>query len=322
MEFTIIGLFILKILASVEARKSPPEGKCHYTTVFKMLGADCSGINLINIPSSTRKLEVLDASVNRIRMLKNNSFVTYTSLRFLYLNDNSITIIEPGTFAPLEYLEVLDLSLNAIRDLPAALPYTLRKLYISENPLVSLPLGEAVSLQYLNLSDCLLVELPHIGELPNLQEINLSNNPLTNITVAQIASFCHLEVLHISSDLLDSKYTSSCDCLRVQRWTVQHSIIVHPYINCTIPDNGKDCVSNSTDETRAFSACQLALQQQSASHWAVMAVGIGFIIVCAVLLTIVWRRRRSQQPQPHRTPDQEAAFRKRKLLEETPKSKF
>lgn len=80
--------------------------------------------------------QVLDASVNRIRILKNNSFTTYTSLKFLYLNDNSITIIETGAFIPLEELEVLDLSLNAIRDLPAMMPSTLRKIYISENPLV------------------------------------------------------------------------------------------------------------------------------------------------------------------------------------------
>lgn len=80
----------------------------------------------------------MDASVNRIRMLRNNSFTTYSTLRFLYLNDNSITIIEPATFEPLESLEVLDLSLNAIRDLPALLPSTLRRLYINDNPLVSM----------------------------------------------------------------------------------------------------------------------------------------------------------------------------------------
>lgn len=323
MDFTIAGLLILELLILAEGRKPPPEGKCHYTTVYKMIGADCSGINLVNIPPNTRKLEVLDASINRIRMLKNNSFTTYSSLRFLYLNDNPITIIEPFAFEPLENLEVLDLSLNAIRDLPALLPSTLRKLYISDNPVVSMPLANAVSLQYVNMAKCLLTDLPYLGELPNLLELDLTGNPLGNLNVTQIASFCHLEVFHVPSELFTPRYTMSCDCMRVQAWTAQHSIVIHPFFNCTIPEVEMDCTSNSTDEARAFTACQVALQQQSVAHWAVMGGGIAFILLCAILLAFVWRRRRRvQQPQPHRTPEQEAAFRKRKLLEETPKSKF
>ncbi|XP_066907060.1 leucine-rich repeat-containing protein 4C [Halyomorpha halys] len=322
MDIEIICFAILMFLVNTHGGRSPPEGRCRLTTVFRMLGADCSNINLVNIPNQTKSIEVLDASVNRIRILKNNSFTTYSSLKFLYLNDNSITIIEAGAFIPLEELEVLDLSLNAIRDLPAMMPSTLRRIYISENPLESIPLGAAVALTYVNLSSCRLTELPHIGELPMLVELNISSNPLINLTVNNLASFCHLETLRLPHELLESKYISSCDCVRVKRWTIEHSILVIPNFNCTVFDDEAACINNSTDEARTFAACQMALQQHYASHWTAMACGIGIIIICAVVLTIVWRRRRRPSPQPHRNPEQEAAFRTRKLLEEAPKSKF
>lgn len=85
--------------------------------------------------------------MNRIRALKNDSFLIYDSVRFLYLFDNSITIIESGAFDPLVNLEVLDLHLNAIREVPPVLPPLLRKLNLAENDLGSrIPLDKAESL--------------------------------------------------------------------------------------------------------------------------------------------------------------------------------
>ncbi|KAK9500683.1 hypothetical protein O3M35_001905 [Rhynocoris fuscipes] len=280
-----------------------------------MLGADCSSINLVSIPKITRDVEILDASFNRIRILKNDSFTTFYSLKFLYLGDNSISIIEAGAFAPLEYLEVLDLSLNAIRDLPPLLPETLRRLYIAENPLETVPLAQATNLQFVSLASSFLTVLPDLGELPNLKELNLTDNPLEIITVRDLASFCHLENLHLPMQLFQTKFTTTCDCLKLNTWIVKHSIFVDPQLNCTIVDENA-CITNSTtEEETAFAACQLAYQTRAATHWAVVVCTALVVLICAIVLTILLRRR-WRRPSPTPGPSQEEV-RKRRLLQKT-----
>ncbi|XP_073976871.1 mimecan-like [Rhodnius prolixus] len=312
--YFIYGGLLGFVIALVEGRWTHPEGTCRFTRVHKMLGADCSNIYLVNIPKLTRDVEVLDASLNRIRILRNNSFTTHYSLKFLYLGDNSISIIEPGAFTPLTYLEVLDLSLNAIRDLPPLLPPTLRRLYLSENPLQTVPLGQAKSLQYVSLAESFLSILPELGELPHLVELNLTGNPLETITAGQIASFCHLENLRLPHQLLRSKYIHSCECVKVLTWVTKYSIFVDPQINCSVVDESH-CASNATVEEDAFAACQSAYQQQAATHWAVVVCTALVVLVLAIVLTILWRRR-WRRPQPTSGPSQEEV-RKRRLLQKT-----
>lgn len=60
-------------------------------------------------------------SFNRIRELERASFEKYTDIRYLYLFENMIQTVEPGTFAQLTSLEAIDLSSNALTTIPLEL---------------------------------------------------------------------------------------------------------------------------------------------------------------------------------------------------------
>lgn len=67
--------------------------------------------------------------------IENTTFEHIPSLRFLYLNENRIKVVESGALLALQYLEVLDLSGNRLMSLPHGvleLPL-LRKLYFADN---------------------------------------------------------------------------------------------------------------------------------------------------------------------------------------------
>lgn len=79
--------------------------------------------------------QVFDASVNRISRLSRKSFARYTDIKLLYLFDNAIHSIEPGTFQQLTDLEAIDLSLNSLATLSLdlfGLP-RLRNMYYNDN---------------------------------------------------------------------------------------------------------------------------------------------------------------------------------------------
>lgn len=62
--------------------------------------------------------QVLDVSFNRIRELNQNSFARYTDVKYLYLFENMIQIIEVNTFAQLTNLEVsFELNYSVIGDI-------------------------------------------------------------------------------------------------------------------------------------------------------------------------------------------------------------
>lgn len=141
-------------------------------------------------------------SENRIRELTKDSFSKYTDLKYLYLYENMIMMVDTGTFAQLSYLEVIDLSSNALTTLPAELFRLshLRTLYAADNnlfnlegdllvnynyardifapayiftngfrpiPFQTLPKPIDAPLQIISLSLCKLKSIPDFGPLPS-----------------------------------------------------------------------------------------------------------------------------------------------------------
>lgn len=125
--------------------------------------------------------------------------------------------VEAGTFAPLTRLETLDLSSNGLRSIPPDIMYLprLRKLYLADNELKSE--GFAVirkpiiaPLNYLNLASNEIDRVPDLGILPELQQLNLSMNTLSELSAEQFAPLCQLKFV----DLNDSK-VEACLCAQI-----------------------------------------------------------------------------------------------------------
>ena len=157
----------------------------------------------------------------------------------MYIFENMIQSIEQDTFAELTSLEAIDLSNNALTTIPNELfkIRTLRNLYVAGNNLVMLssdlktiekPIPAPI--QVLSIADCRLRFMPDFGILPELWQLNISNNPLVDIGVEHFAPCCNLKKLDWNNtDLLGNV----CKCQRLT------SALVAKNVN--IEGNGMEC---------------------------------------------------------------------------------
>lgn len=184
--------------------------------------------------------QVLDLSSNRIRSLHNNSFACCSSMKLLYLQHNSIFEIESHSFYPLSGLEVLDLSVNVISEMPY-LPNTLRKLYLDDNPRLfysnlthpKLRIDSLTSLETLTISSNKLSGFPVFdAPVPNLIELNISKNPIDVITPEQLAPLCQLKFLYVSTEKMFSRADQNCDCLKFDWWIHKYDITMKSTVTC------------------------------------------------------------------------------------------
>lgn len=114
-------------------------------------------------------------SENRIRKLTVASFDKYQDLKFIYLFSNLIKRIDSGTFAQLDSLEVLDLSDNNLREVPAELIElpNLRRLYLADNDLrnegfATMERPIRAPLESLNIANTEIERIPNFGLMPLL----------------------------------------------------------------------------------------------------------------------------------------------------------
>lgn len=124
--------------------------------------------------------------------------------------------IEKETFASLKSLEVLDLSENALREIPAEifnLPH-LRNLYLERNSFVSfdnIPKPITAPLKKLNLANNRLESIPpQFGILPDLYHLNISSNNMRDLTPQQFSPFCNLKEVDLNNTAMHK-----CRCLEV-----------------------------------------------------------------------------------------------------------
>lgn len=293
----ILVICAISVLITIaECFRPPVTGRCVYTREFKMNGAECSWLNLETIPALNTNIEILVASSNRIRELTNDSLKNYSSLRYLYLANNFITRIEPEVFSPLTELEVLDLSTNGIRQLPSDLPSPLRRLYLSENPLENFSLSSAYNLQFLTLANCQLKQLPSIGVLPSLEDLNLTGNPLTDLTPKDLAPFCRLRTLHLPETLYQQP-DYECECHKLLTWTTQRYINLGNYtcVKLADPDEA-GCDTNTTTELREWKDCLTHQPHTAATRNFLFLAFISSLIIAVVVLGCWWHRRKRKTP--------------------------
>ncbi|XP_055602600.1 chondroadherin [Uranotaenia lowii] len=273
--------------------------RCTLERSYKMVGYNCANLNLKEIPQSLKStLEIFDLSFNRIRDLNRQSFTRYPDVKYLYLFENMIQNIEEGTFSELTSLEAIDLSNNALKTIPLEffrLPL-LRNLYVAHNALLDLvqdmdrlqkPI--AAPLQVLNLADCWLQRLPNFGIMPDLWQLNISFNPLVELTIDQFAPMCNLKSLD-----MNGTQTPICACQTITtELTARRTKIVSSNPHCTLLFSSEQSICAQEAEESLVSVApvrseyQQCLEVRSSRKRDTEAKTAWFRISMAVLACIV-----------------------------------
>lgn len=150
-------------------------------------------------------------------------------------------MIESDTFDSNTDLQVLDLSLNSISDLPSnlfKLP-SLRKLYLSENE--GLKIVDVIDkakpitspLEFLDVSVIPMETLPDLGIMPHLVKYNISHIPSERIiiSVKHFAGLCNLKFLENAK--ISAFFQDPCECIVLENWLKERKVRFKPF-NCTI----------------------------------------------------------------------------------------
>ncbi|XP_058119668.1 toll-like receptor 4 [Anopheles coustani] len=287
--------------------------RCHLERTYKMIGYNCANLNLKEIPQWLKtNLEILDLSFNRIRDLNVQSFARYESVKYLYLFENMIQNIEEGTFSELSNLEAIDLSFNALKSIPLEifnLP-SLRNLYVGHNVLHDLEVDlKALEkpikapLQVLSIPDCRLQRLPDFGILPDLWQLNISSNPMKELTLNQLSPMCNLKMVD-----LNNTQTDGCACqvmaaeLVLRGTTVKYlpmsciPISVLEQERCKAEFNGKI----TEDDIHAFQQCMdvrkaRKLDNEAKATWITISSIVALCIFLLVLILYCLHRRNAKR---------------------------
>ncbi|XP_063226307.1 leucine-rich repeat-containing protein 24-like isoform X2 [Bacillus rossius redtenbacheri] len=282
----------------------------------------CSSMDLREVPPHlSSSIELLDLSSNRLRSLAADSLSRYAYLRYLYLNDNLLMSVEEGAFSALQLLETVDLSLNALRAVPAsllALP-ALRRLYLDDNPLSAAgPTGlerapAGSELHFLSLARCGLRVLPPLAGFWKLHTLNVSGNSLTNLTVGHVAPLCRLAVLDLTGNhALFGRPGQLCDCALLAEWLDSKGVQLARGYSLRCGDDyvpGQPPQQCRADEATSAASARLqecsekleALERTARARKAWTTAGIvggvaaGLLLLVAALAWLRCRRRRRRR---------------------------
>ncbi|XP_034478800.1 leucine-rich repeat-containing protein 4B [Drosophila innubila] len=280
------------------------EKRCSYGRIEKLMRIRCHAMDLKEVPQSLKtSVEVLDLSYNRIRKLKSSSFQRYSDIKFLLLYDNMILSVEPGTFEPLTALQEVDLSNNGLTTIPMELFQLpkLRNLYIDSNDLRNLhhdlqlletPIG--APLEYLNVANCELHDIPDLGILPNLWQLNASLNPLSNFNVDKLGNLCHLRVIDLTKTQM-----SPCSCQRVTNHLRDIGANAQFVPLCMEALDGDACPLNynRTVDSPTFHSCLASAELAETRSFWLFAAGCfgGSFLVLLVFCYCIHRWRKKRQ---------------------------
>uniref|UniRef100_A0A182IJJ4 LRRCT domain-containing protein n=1 Tax=Anopheles atroparvus TaxID=41427 RepID=A0A182IJJ4_ANOAO len=306
---TVTAIFMLALSYATGFATLPTElertQRCHLERTYKMIGYNCANLNLKEIPQWLKtNLEILDLSFNRIRDLNGQSFARYGSVKYLYLFENMIQNIEEGTFSELTNLEAIDLSFNALKSVPLEifqLP-VLRNLYVGHNALYDLEadlsaLQKPVKapLQVLSFPDCRLQRLPDFGILPDLWQLNISSNPMKELTLYQFSPMCNLKSVD-----LNNTQVPSCACqVLTSELILRGTTVKYPPLSCipmTVTEQDR-CKADfqsksekmSEEEFYAYQQCMdvrksRKLDTEAKATWMTIS---GVVALCIVLFAII-----------------------------------
>ncbi|XP_069793213.1 leucine-rich repeats and immunoglobulin-like domains protein 1 isoform X2 [Narcine bancroftii] len=132
-------------------------------------------------------LETLDLTYNEITEIRSNSFPQQLKIKDLYLGNNRISIVEPGTFDNLSStLQVLRLSKNRISHLPVKL----------------FKLPHLVQLE-LNRNRIRLIDGLTFHGLDSLEVLKLQRNNISKLMDGAFWGLAKMQILHLDNNMLN-----------------------------------------------------------------------------------------------------------------------
>ncbi|XP_026578781.1 leucine-rich repeat-containing protein 24 [Pseudonaja textilis] len=207
-KVSLLCLLVLGLLV-FQAHVCPTPCRCYSLTV------ECGSLGLKDIPGSisptTQTIFLQDNSITQIRQ---QDLVSLLDLRYLYMQNNTISALEPGAFHPQNRLLELALNGNRIHLINSSIfkgLEHLRVLYLSGNQITRLPdftFCELERLQELHLQENSIESLEDqaLTGLTSLALLDLSKNNLRTISRVALRPLISLQVLRLTEN------PWRCDC--------------------------------------------------------------------------------------------------------------
>lgn len=201
-------------LNQISVEKCPEICSCspRYKDSGLVVEVQCGDRKLTSVPFTTfdQPPSILNVSFNDLNTLKENSFSSYRSVEYLYLQYCKLHNINEKAFQDLKNLSFVDLSGNGLTSISPDLfkgNNLLQQLIFQTNDLSDLQwnmslLNGPESLQYLDLQSCKLSNLSSetFSKLPNLKKLDISNNNLVCLNSDTLSSLRHLEDVHLEGN--------------------------------------------------------------------------------------------------------------------------
>ncbi|KAG5334614.1 ALS protein, partial [Acromyrmex charruanus] len=169
-------------------------------------------LNKLNLNEKGNKLFALnlDKNKNEIDTIESDAFQNNNELLFLNLSSNRIRHLHPKTFANLQYLETLDLSINQLENVPHISNETeISILYVNNNninkiiPYTFMHMPKLMKL-FMGKNQIDEIDVNAFAHLTVLKELDLSSNMLSSLPEGWTESLVSLKYLNLS----DNKFTS------------------------------------------------------------------------------------------------------------------
>ncbi|KAL1493033.1 hypothetical protein ABEB36_011175 [Hypothenemus hampei] len=293
----LLWILLLCLLLPGWAFDCKNEKKCKTSRVHGLKTSDCYRMDFKEFPKCLpNNIEVIELSYNRIRKIYQEDLLLYTYLQHLYLTDNLIVQLKNNTFAGLEYLETLDLSVNGLLKVPPSifqLP-SLKNLYLSQNKNINIaesieeakPIGSTslTKLDISYISEDSPVEFPDFKELPLIAFLNISGNAFDYLSPKHFAGLCNLQILDNSN--VTAQYENNCDCWIINRWLTERNVDFHTFL---CPLFSQECSNEQMDpeDLKVFEDCTEKFK--NIKQWHVLkkvALWLGGVLLVILILGI------------------------------------
>lgn len=166
---------------------------------------DASRTGLKQVPAAlTHSIRTLKVAGNSIRVVNCGDMDSYPLIQLIDFASNELEFIEEDALGRLEFLSVLYLSDNHIREIPRSLPEKLSVLHLEYNDIERVSNKDLLGLAglevlLLNDNKIRVVDEAAFGQLTSLVTLDLSRNPVTILQPGCLSGPAALQVLRLAS---------------------------------------------------------------------------------------------------------------------------